>query len=137
MSDAFFEHPILNSPYAYPARHWELDPSGQPTQKIIEHRRPADFVTPIPKPKRQHGQARQTDLALGDDAGLSTDGQRYAQAAIIRRVREQVDRWRQLPETQWHVTPETARLLRHWRHYQFNNLRPFFCQIEAAETAIW
>jgi hypothetical protein len=24
----FFEHPILNSPYEYPARHWELDAQG-------------------------------------------------------------------------------------------------------------
>ena len=34
MSNAFFEQPILNSPYAYPSRHWELDRDGQPTQKI-------------------------------------------------------------------------------------------------------
>jgi hypothetical protein len=25
MSLAFFEQPILNSPNAYPGRHWELD----------------------------------------------------------------------------------------------------------------
>ena len=25
MSNPFFEHPILNSPYEYPNRHWELD----------------------------------------------------------------------------------------------------------------
>ncbi len=25
MSNPFFERPILNSPYAYPVRHWELD----------------------------------------------------------------------------------------------------------------
>jgi type III restriction enzyme len=24
-----FEKPILNSPYAYPQRHWELDEQGQ------------------------------------------------------------------------------------------------------------
>lgn len=49
----FFEHPILNSPYEYPARYWELDDSGQPTQQIIESRRKAEFITPIPKPKKQ------------------------------------------------------------------------------------
>ncbi|MDX5367729.1 MAG: DEAD/DEAH box helicase family protein, partial [Alphaproteobacteria bacterium] len=38
---------------------------------------------------------------------------------------------------QWQVTPETARLLQHWRHHQFQGIRPFFCQIEAVETAIW
>ena len=37
----------------------------------------------------------------------------------------------------WLVTPETARLLHHWRHHQFSGIRPFFCQVEAVETAIW
>jgi len=35
------------------------------------------------------------------------------------------------------VTPETARLLQHWRHHDFAGIRPFFCQIEAVETVIW
>ena len=34
----FFDEPILNSPYQYPSRHWELDADRQPTQKIIESR---------------------------------------------------------------------------------------------------
>jgi len=37
----------------------------------------------------------------------------------------------------WHVTPETARLLQHWRHHPFSSIRPFFCQVGAVETAIW
>ena len=41
------------------------------------------------------------------------------------------------PPSQWQVTPETARLLQHWRHHKFSGLRPFFCQVEAVETAIW
>ena len=32
----FFEQPILNSPYEDPARHWELDDEGQPTNRIID-----------------------------------------------------------------------------------------------------
>ena len=51
MSDQFFKRPILNSPYEYPSRHWELD-NGQPTQNVIETRRRAEFITPIPKPKK-------------------------------------------------------------------------------------
>jgi hypothetical protein len=47
MSNPFFDHPILNSPYVRPLRHWELDADGQPTQKIIETRRRAEFITPI------------------------------------------------------------------------------------------
>jgi type III restriction enzyme len=39
--------------------------------------------------------------------------------------------------SQWQVTPETARLLEHWRHHKFSGIRPFFCQVEAVETAIW
>lgn len=59
MSIPFFDHPILNSPYAYPEKHWELDDDGQPTQKIIEARRRAKFITPIPKPKKRMGAAKQ------------------------------------------------------------------------------
>ena len=57
MADPFFEKPILNSPYAYPTRHWELDATGQPTQKILESRRRSDFITPIPKAKKRTGAA--------------------------------------------------------------------------------
>lgn len=53
MNNPFFDHPILNSPYEQPKRYWELDDDGQPTQKTIETRRSAQFVTPIPKPKKR------------------------------------------------------------------------------------
>ena len=36
-----------------------------------------------------------------------------------------------------HTVSQTARLLQHWRQHQFSNIRPFFCQVEAVETAIW
>jgi type III restriction enzyme len=134
-NDQFFERPILNSPYEYPSRHWELDENGQPTQQIIEHRRNAEFITPIPKPKRRGG-GGQAELALGDQR-LSDADQQY-HSAIINGVRAEVDKWRRIPNpADWRVTPETARLLQHWRHHPFNGIRPFFCQVEAAETAIW
>ena len=38
MSNPFFDHPILNSPYLCPQRHWELDELGQPTQRITQTR---------------------------------------------------------------------------------------------------
>ena len=44
MSTLFFEKPILNSPCDYPSQHWELDETGQPTQKVIESRRQAEFT---------------------------------------------------------------------------------------------
>ena len=53
MTDQFFERPILNSPYKYPAQHWELDEEGQPTNQIIDRRRRSDLITPVPKPKKR------------------------------------------------------------------------------------
>jgi type III restriction enzyme len=137
MSNPFFDHPILNSPYEYPMQYWELDETGQPTQKIIENRRSAKFITPIPKPKKRKA-AAQSRFVFDEGKGLSTKEQQYDPTSIINEVRGHVDAWRSLPNpNQWQVTPETARLLQHWRHHKFGGVRPFFCQVEAAETAIW
>jgi type III restriction enzyme len=139
MNNLFFEKPVLNSPYEYPSRHWELDDQGQPTQQIIERRRKAEFITPIPKPRKRKGSsAQQMTLLFDEGKGLSTEEQQYDPTSIINQIRQHVDQWRSLPNSnQWQVTPETAQLLQHWRHYKFNNIRPFFCQVEAVETAIW
>ena len=139
MTNLFFEQPVLNSPYECPSRYWELDETGQPTQQIIESRRQAEFITPIPKPKKRKGSAgEQADLVFDEGEGLSTAEQQYEHTAIINGVRREVDRWRNIPgPSLWQVTPETARLLLHWRHHRFNDIRPFFCQVEAVETAIW
>jgi type III restriction enzyme len=74
-TDDFFKRPILNSPYAYPARHWELDDQGQPTQLVMDSRRKAEFKSPIPKPRKQKGKAKQTELDLVSDDQLSTANQ--------------------------------------------------------------
>lgn len=138
MSNPFFDHPILNSPYERPSRHWELDESGQPTQQVLETRRRAEFITPIPKPKKQKKSPKQQDFIFDEGEGLSDTAQQYDPTSIINEVRSHVDSWRALPNpAQWQVTPETARLLQHWRHHDFNGVRPFFCQVEAVETAIW
>jgi len=138
MSNPFFDRPIINSPYERPGQHWELDGEGQPTQRILSERRKAEFITPIPKAKKRKGKDAQGDLGLGEDGRLSTRDQRYDPTPIINELRAHVDAWRALPNpNQWLVTPETARLLQHWRSHQFSSVRPFFCQVEAVETAIW
>jgi type III restriction enzyme len=139
MSNPFFERPILNSPYEYPREHWELDSSGQPTQRVIPTRRKAEFVTPIPKPRKQKGSGKQAALALDEGLGISTPQQMYEQtASMINEIRFHVDQWRAWTDSKnWLVTPETERLLKHWRSHQFSSVRPFFCQVEAVETAIW
>lgn len=138
MSDLFFKNPILNSPYEYPSRYWELDENGQPTQKIIENRRRAEFITPIPKPRKQRRSDEQLNLVFDEGKGLSTEQQQYDPTSIINSLRNHIDKWRMIPDSRnWNVTPETARLLNHWRNHRFGGIRPFFCQIEAVETLIW
>lgn len=139
MTETFFEKPILNSPYDYPGRHWELE-DGQPTNKIENVRRRSELITPVPKPKKKKRKsaADQASLDLTADDGISTVEQEYNPTPIINDIRDQVAKWRSLPSpNDWGVTPATTRLLQHWRHYDFQGIRPFFCQIEAVETIIW
>ena len=140
MSNSFFDQPILNSPYTKPERHWKLDETGQPTQEINGYRRPASFVTPIPNPQKSKGKVKQANLPFFEDAtvkAISTDGQEYELTAIINALRDTVAEWRNSDPKSWKVTPETARLLQHWRHHKYSGYRPFFCQLEAVETAIY
>ncbi|REJ74578.1 MAG: restriction endonuclease [Planctomycetota bacterium] len=137
MPEDFFSQPILNSPYTYPGRHWELDKSGQPTNQIVDNRRIAEFITPIPKPKKRK-KSKQQEMVFDEGTGLSTEAQQYDPTPIINEIRRLVDDWRTWPNpSDWKVTPETARLLQFWRHHDFQGIRPFFCQVEAVETAIW
>lgn len=142
MSEQFFERPILNSPYDYPNQHWELDDSGQPTQNISNHRRPSSLVTPVPtvqsRNKKNKKNEEQMNFVLDSGDELSSADQEYNISGHINDIREFVDQWRRLPnERDWHVTAETAQLLKYWRSHKFETIRPFFCQVEAVETAIW
>lgn len=136
-TDLFFNEPILNSPYEYPSRHWELDKTGQPTGAIVENRREAKLISPIPKPQKVKGKKAQQELDLDTAGTENAEVQKYDPIPIIDTVRRAVDEWRKLPPSDWQVTPETARLLSHWRDPSFQGMRPFFCQVEAAEALIW
>lgn len=59
MSHPFFDHPLL-SPYAYPERHWELDETGPPAQRILAARQPAPLMTQyrVPATVRSMASAR-------------------------------------------------------------------------------
>jgi type III restriction enzyme len=110
MSEQFFEKPILNSPYAYPSRYWELDADGQPTNRIMETRRPAKFVTPVPKPKKRrqsNSSPQQAQLLMDEGLGLSTEKQQYDLTSVINNIRREVDQWRMIPD-RW-VSPISAR----------------------------
>jgi type III restriction enzyme len=64
---SFFERPILNLPYAYPDRHWELDDDGQPK------RRESKLLTPVPKPEKRGLSANQPGFVFDSGYGLSTE----------------------------------------------------------------
>jgi hypothetical protein len=69
VSEAFFQSPILNSPYEEPARHWELDTNGQPTSVILPRRRPSALISPIPKPRKVRGKSLLQPDLLTDERG--------------------------------------------------------------------
>jgi type III restriction enzyme len=137
----FFEQPILNSPYEEPSRHHPLDTEGQPlNEPPRDGRRKSELITPVPKPrkkKRKNVSQDQASLALQTGDGLSTEEQEYNPTPIINEIRIHVGEWRRSNPAAWGVTPATARLLNYWRSYQFQGVRPFFCQVEAVETVIW
>ncbi len=135
MVQAFFEDPILNSPYEAPARHHALDDrSGQPLNlPPVQGRRRSALISPVPPAKRKGRKALQEDLFAAED-----EEQQNLTLTIINEIRAQVTAWRALKNpADWGVTPVTQRLLTYWRDHNFETVRPFFCQVEAVETAIW
>lgn len=92
-----FSFPNINSPYDYPGRHWDLDEPGQPTNSLVERRRLAKFISPIPKPKKRRGEAQQASMVFDAEAAeISTKSQRYDPTPIINSLRENVEKWRQI-----------------------------------------
>jgi len=118
------ENPILNSAYAEPARHFRFDDDGI-TDEIVDSRRISSYFVPIPAARRRGGQQ-------SFDIGVVQD--RVEPNPSINRIRDEVDRWRRAGHGQ--VTHTTRYLLDYWTDPEREN-RLFFCQIEAAETAIY
>jgi type III restriction enzyme len=118
------ENPILNSAYAEPTRHFRFDDDGI-TDEIVERRRLSSYFVPIPAARRRGGQQ-------AFDTEWTKD--RVAENATVNEARLAVEHWRR----QGHpgVTYTTRRLLSYWCDPERDN-RLFFCQVEAAEAAIW
>ncbi|ESY66202.1 MULTISPECIES: DEAD/DEAH box helicase family protein [Mesorhizobium] len=136
MTKPFYQNPILNSPYLAPTRHHALSEDGQPLENPpIEGRRRSKYVTPVPRARKvKKGDREQQDFGFDRAA----DGQAYNPTPIINEIRGHLEIWRSLPNpNDWGVTPTTQRLLQHWRHHDFEGAKPFFCQVEAVEAAIW
>ncbi len=122
-----------------PDMHWELDADGRPTNSKIDRRRRSDLISAMPPAKSKKAN-KQVELELSAE-GLSGQDLSYNVTEFVNELRREVDVWRNLPNpSQWQVSPVTQRLLSHWRAIQKDEkqvIRPFFCQLEAVETAIW
>ena len=136
---SFFDTPILNSPYQQPGIHWELDQNGHPTDKQISRRRPSALWTALPGASAKSANSQES--MVFDSDGLSTEATEFNPSPIVNDLRQEVASWRNLPNpAQWKVTPVTQQLLVHWRSIQEDKtraIRPFFCQLEAVEAAIF
>ncbi len=117
------ENPVLNSPFHEPARHFKVV-DGQVAGDIEEGRRPSEFFVPVAKPKKASAQ-----LALQFGGSV-----RQQPNEIVNEIRQAVGRWRL--QGYPHTTATTKELLAHWRA-EDRERRLFFCQVEAAETAIY
>ena len=127
---SFKNTPIICSPFEAPSHHYALDDQGQPTGEKQNSRRASSYLVPVPLPRRRVRE--QIELGLEVEGAHS----RVSENALINEIRQQVDRWRALAPAQWGVTPETQRLLLHWRSPE-RERKLFFCQREAAETLIY
>ena len=137
MPDSPLENPVICSPFEVPAQHFELGKDG-PTGRILDGRRPSESFVPVPKPRRA---GRRRNEANGVDDGqealnFDVTGERRERNSLINDIRREVDLWRARGYPG--VTPYTRKLLEHWSAAPPLRDDPvFFCQREAAETAIF
>ncbi len=120
------ENPIvINSPFVEPRQHFVTTTDGQVTGEIAPRRRPSEFFVPVAWPKKASAQ-----LTMDAFGGPT----RQQPNEIVNEIRQSVERWRL--QDYPHTTSVTRDLLAHWRD-EDRERRLFFCQLEAAETAIY
>ncbi len=124
MADVVIQNPVINSPFGEPERHFEFGDRGI-TGLMKDGRRESSYFVPIPQGRRQTAQ-------LSLEAEWTKD--RLRANELVNRIRDRVAAWRKGKYPG--VTPTTARLLQYWSD-PARDRKLFFCQIEAAETAIY
>jgi type III restriction enzyme len=125
VADRVIENPIINSPYRAPDRHFAFDLNGI-TNEVVPGRRPSSYFVPVPRP-RKRGQQMELEFAEYTADQIRPND-------FVNQVRQQVELWRN--QGRPHVTYTTRRLLDHLTDPQRDD-PVLFCQLEAAETAIY
>lgn len=122
------DNPVLNNAYEEPKYYYESDINGNiDYTKIAEGRRPYGFdVNIVPKKRVQQTFFTQGDFVTSDP-----------NAEFINTIRKEVKDWRLAGY------PKASRITKELLDFWFNNkerkhnLKLFFCQREAVETAVW
>lgn len=124
LPDVVIENPVINSPFEEPRRHFLFGDDGI-TNEIVGGRRPSAYFVPIAAPRKKGKQ-------LAFDTQWTKD--RLKESDEVNRIRGRVGAWRTGGYAG--VTRTTLDLLRYWTDPERE--KPiFFCQLEAAETAIY
>jgi type III restriction enzyme len=126
MKQVVIENPVANSPYLEPTRHFKFTDDGI-TDEIVEVRQISSYFIPIAKTKKK-----------GKSAPLSFETEwtedRIEENKFINRIRGRLTQWRQ--GDYQGITKTTRSQLDYWMNPD-RERKLFFCQMEAAETAIY
>lgn len=109
---------IITSPYDEPKKHWLYDRESQEFE--------------LKEGRRNSGYWKQSEQKLDEN-----DPGEFIEIELVNKIRPRVSKWRESGYP--NVSPTTKRLLNFWKNSneREQNQTPFFCQLEAVETAIW
>ena len=109
---------ILNNPYIEPSQHWLYNTTTQ------------EFN--LQNGRRDSGYWKQSEKKIDQN-----DPGEFIKIDLVNKIRPRVQKWRE--DGYPNVSIVTKRLLNFWKDntQREQNQRPFFCQFEAVETAIW
>ena len=128
------ESPIINSPFAEPAVHWQIERGKQPVQAVA--RRPASYFYRVPESSGR-GLKRKQQLSLGGDLDVG----QQEDLPLVNWLRGRVKEWRDgaltgIPYDG--ASSITKELLNLWRGDEtLRRQRLFFAQVEAVETIVF
>ena len=122
------DNPVLNNPYEEPKYYYDTDMNGNiDYATVVNGRRPFGYdVNIVPNKRLAKTFFSQEDFASGDP-----------NSEFINGIRKEVKEWRESGY------PKASRITKELLDFWFNNkerranLRLFFCQREAVETAVW
>src|SRR3990167_5112604 len=108
---------IISGPYEEPQEHWLYIRESQEFKRMPG--------------RRKSGYWR----ATGRTAGNFDDPGEFVEIELVNKIRPRVKQWRENGYP--NVTGTTRKLLEFWNDPTQRDQRLFWCQLEAAETAIW